>query len=448
MSTRLTLWIIIILVIAAVFIDLPPLPFHTPIEPIKISLPKPIPSFQFPPQKTDLFSYLGKVPLKLGLDLQGGSQLVLETQMDKINPVDRDNALESARQIIERRVNLYGVSESVVQSSKIGDQRRILVDLPGIKDASAAADLVGKTAQLEFREVSATDSGFMIDQSNTTPTGLTGADLKKAQVTYDSSGRNVSSGPQVSVQFTDEGAKKFAEITGRNVGKPLPIFLDEELLSAPTVQQQITGGNAVITGQYTPEEANQFAVQLNAGALPVPIKIIEQRSIGATLGQESVNKSIMAGLIGLTIVMIYMAFYYGKLGLVADIALVIYSLFVLAIFKTGLFIMPPVTLTLAGIAGFILSIGMAVDANILIFERMKEEKRWGKTNKEALNLGFKRAWSSIRDSNVSSLITATILYFMGTGPVKGFAITLAIGVLVSMFTAITVSKTILKLTNK
>ncbi len=446
MNTRLTLWLIIILILASIFVDLPPLPFHYQIPQQKISLPKPLFSFNFPPVGGDISNLVGKVPLKLGLDLQGGSQLVLETIMDKIPATDRDNALESARSVIERRVNLFGVSESVVQSSKIGDQRRILVDLPGIKDSSQAANLVGKTAQLEFREVESTDSSALILYDTTKSTGLTGADLKKAQVTFGNGSSNANQGaPQVSVQFTDDGAKKFADITARNVGKQLPIFLDQELLSAPVVQQEISGGNAVITGNYTTDSAKRFAVQLNAGALPVPIKIIEQRSIGATLGQESVNKSIIAGGIGLGIVMAYMLAYYGLLGLVADLALIIYSLFVLAIFKTGLFILPPVTLTLAGIAGFVLSIGMAVDANILIFERMKEEKRWGKSGRVALDLGFKRAWSSIRDSNISSLITASILYFLGTGPVKGFAITLAIGVLVSMFTAITVSRTILRM---
>jgi preprotein translocase subunit SecD len=446
MNSRLMLWLIIALIIGSLYVDLPKPGFKLEIPSIKFDLPKPLPTFSFPPQKFDLISLLGQFNLRLGLDLQGGTQLVLETQMDKIPPEDRDNALESSRTVIDRRVNLFGVSEAVVQSSKIGDQRRILVDLPGIKDASQAADLVGKTAQLEFREIGeASESAYFPTYENTKPAGLTGADLKKADVTFNQSQGGTQTGPQVSVQFTEEGAKKFADITSRNVGNILPIFLDNELISAPVVQQTIEGGDAVITGQYTTEEAKAFSVQLNAGALPVPIKIIEQRSIGATLGQESINRSVVAGAIGLLVVMTYMVAYYGWLGLIASLVLIIYSLFVLAIFKTGLFIMPPVTLTLAGIAGFILSIGMAVDANILIFERMKEERRWGKNKKQALELGFRRAWSSIRDSNISSLITAAILYFMGTGPVRGFAVTLAIGVLVSMFTAITVSRTILRL---
>lgn len=429
MGPRVTLWIIIILVLVSLYASLPKLPTKVTVFNKKI----------------DFSSYTGKFPLKLGLDLQGGTQLVLETQMDKLKAEDRDNALESARAVIERRVNLFGVSESVVQSSKIGQSRRILVELPGIKDASEAASLVGRTAQLEFREVPATQAAEATGTAkllaiyNAVPTGLTGADLKKAQVTYN------NAEPVVSIQFTPEGAKKFGEITRRNVGRELPIFLDDQLVTFPVVQQEILGGDSIISGGFTAESAKELAVQLNAGALPVPIKIIEQRSIGASLGQDSINKSVVAAGIGLATVMIFMVLYYGMLGLVADIALLIYSLLVFVIFKTGLFLIPPVTLTLAGVAGFVLSIGMAVDANILIFERMKEEKRWGKGAKQALELGFRRAWSSIRDSNISSLITAGILYSMGTGPVRGFALTLAIGVLVSMFTAIVISRTFLKL---
>lgn len=378
-------------------------------------------------------------PIKLGLDLQGGTQLVLETQMDKIDPSSRDNALESAKNVLEKRVNLYGVSEALVQSSKVGEQRRILIELPGLKDASAAAEMVGKTAQLTFREMVGSPSAFV-------STGLTGADLKKAQVTFGGVG-GAKTGPQVAIEFTAEGANKFADITKRNVGKPLAMFLDEVPISwpPPVVQQEIVGGSAVITGSFTTEEAKNLAIQLNAGALPVPIKILQQRSIGPTLGAESISKSLIAGIIGLTVVIIYMAIYYGLLGIMADVALVIYTLIILAVFKTGFFILPPITLTLAGIAGFILSIGMAVDANILIFERMKEEIRWGKSKVVALDLGFKRAWASIWASNVSSLITAAILYGMGQSVVRGFAITLAIGVLVSMFTAVVVSRTFLKL---
>lgn len=425
MKFSLSLWFIIILTFLAVLVDLPKLP--------QIKL-------------------LGRTfeinfPLKLGLDLQGGSQLILQAEVDKLNPADRDDALASVREVIERRVNSFGVSESRVQTSKIGQMRRLLIDLPGLKDSTAAAQLVGKTAKLDFRELPATFSAqatqsALIAILESVPTNLSGADLIKATPVF---GSGKTSGPEISLQFSEEGAKKFADITRRNIGKPLAIFLDDELLEAPTVQQEIIGGNAVITGQFTLDQAKTISTQLNAGALRVPVKIIDQHSIGPELGQESINKSLIAGVIGLSIVMIYMAIYYGAMGLVADLALIIYTILVLAIFKTGLFIIPPITLTLSGIAGFILSVGMAVDANILIFERMKEEVRWGKSKSLALELGFRRAWSSIWASNVSSLITAAILYSMGQSIVKGFAITFAIGVLVSMFTAIVVSRTLLKL---
>ena len=432
MKPRMVLWIIIVLTLVAFWINFPPIPQ--------------IPS-QFKMFGKDI-NVVGIFPIKLGLDLQGGTQLTLQTKMDKIDPKDRDTALESARQVIEKRVNLYGVSESIVQSSKLGDQRRILVELPGIKDSSQAANLVGKTAQLEFKELpvgaeeEASKSGKPLGLFFK-PTGLTGADLKKAGVTFSSSGK--SAGPQVSIEFTSEGGQKFAEITKRNVGHPIAIFLDDVLVSAPNVQQEIIGGNAVITGQFTSAEAKNLSIQLNAGALPVPIEIIQQRTIGATLGNTSIQKSLIAGVIGLLTVMIYMICYYGLYGVLADIALIIYTLLVLTIFRTGLFILPPVTLTLAGIAGFILSIGMAVDANILTFERMKEEFRSGKTGRAGLEAGFNRAWTSIRDSNVSSLITATILYIFGTSIVRGFALTLTIGVLVSMFSALVITRTLLRM---
>jgi len=432
MKPKVVIWLIVVITFLSLLVDLPKLPLNYQI---------------FKTFHTN--DLLDKFPLKLGLDLQGGVQLILQTQMDKIGPKDRDSALDSARGVIEKRVNLYGVSEAVVQASKVGEERRILVELPGLKDASSAAKLVGKTAQLDFREIPASRSAEASTSAIpsvffATPTGLTGADLKRAQVTFGSS-KSAKSGPQVAIEFNDAGSKKFAEITKRNIGKPLAIFLDNEIVSAPTVQQEIDGGNAVITGQFTTAQAKDLAIQLNAGALPVPIKILEERSIGPTLGAISVHKSLVAGIIGLVIVMLYMALYYKLLGIIADIALIIYAVISLAIFKTGFFILPPVTLTLAGIAGFILSIGMAVDANILIFERMGEERRWGKSNIRALELGFERAWSSIWASNMSSLMTAAILYGVGSSLVRGFAVTLIIGILVSLFTAIIVTRTFLRL---
>lgn len=431
MKSRFILWIIVSLVIASILVDLP----------------------KFPKIKILGKSFQLDFPLRLGLDLQGGIEYVLAAKMDKIDPKDRDDALESARNVIERRVNLFGVSEAIVQTSKTGEDRRILVQLPGVKESSQAAELVGKTAQLDFRELPATLSATEAEATKSgipliylaRPTSLTGADVKKAQVTFGSS-KGSRSGPQVALEFTSDGAKKFAEVTKRNIGKPLAIFLDGQPIEVPTVQQEITGGNAVITGNFNTEEARNLVIQLNAGALRVPLESLSSFSIPPSLGKESISKSLTAGIIGLSVVVIYMGIFYGRLGLVADLALVIYTLFVLAIFKTGLFIPQlKVTLTLAGIAGFILSIGMAVDANILIFERMKEEIRWGKSKAMALELGFKRAWTSIWASNVSSLITAAILYSMGQSLVKGFAITLAIGILVSMFTAVVVTRTFLRL---
>ncbi len=459
MRPRLVLWILIILTLFSVWVNTPPVTDFPPsvqVGGVKIDLgfikntKLSVKAFGKQVNLDFLTAphLFGRFPVKLGLDLQGGSELVLETKMDKIKPEDRDTALESARQVIERRVNLYGVSESVVQSSKLGNDRRILVELPGVKDASAAASLVGKTAQLDFRELppgaeeEASKSGkplLLYAKS----TGLTGADLKKASVTFGST--KGQSGPEVSIEFTDEGAKKFADITKRNVGKPLIIFLDNSFVSAPVVSNEIVGGNAVITGSFTTQEAKDLAIQLNAGALPVPIEIIQQRTIGATLGNQSVQKSLVAGLIGIVTVMLFMVSYYGLYGILADLALIVYTLLVLTIFRTGLFLIPPITLTLAGIAGFILSIGMAVDANILTFERMKEEMRSGKTGKIALEQGFNRAWTSIRDSNVSSMITGVILLRFGTSIVQGFAVTFLIGVAVSMFSAIVVTRTFMRL---
>jgi len=424
MQPRITFCLIIVCTLLAVLLNCP---------------------FNFP------FNLAERFPIRLGLDLQGGTELILRAKMDKIDSQEWDIALESARRVIEKRVNLFGVSEAIVQTSRLGGERRILIELPGVKDMVTAINLVGKTAQLEFREIPATASAESTASASpavifSQPTGLSGADLKKASVTFSSSGKNA--GPQVAIEFASEGAEKFAEITKRNVDKPVAIFLDDELVSAPVVQEEIIGGSAVITGKFTAAEAKNLSIQLNAGALPVPIEILQQHFIGATLGTASVQKSLVAGIIGITTVMFFMAFCYGVYGILADLALLIYILLVLAIFRTGLFIIPPVTLTLAGIAGFILSIGMAVDANILIFERMKEEAMDGKTGKMVLETGFNRAWTSIRDSNISSSITALILIIFGTSVVRGFAVALLIGVLVSMFSAIIVTRTFLRILPK
>ncbi len=385
-------------------------------------------------------------PFEEGLDLAGGTSVTLRANMQGISQDQRTNALDAARLVIARRVNLFGVKEPTIQTAQVGNDYRLIVDLPGI-DVNQAVSLIGSTAQLSFWEQGASGSGSLRNP-NTLPLGimqllgpdahqtdLTGKDLKNSTVTFDPN----TGKPQVQLQFTDEGAKKFADITGRNVGKMLVIVLDNQAVQWPVVQQQIVGGTAVITGNYTQDQANQISIELQAGALPVPLSILEQHSIGATLGTSSLHDSLFAGILGIIVIIVFMIALYQGLGVVASAALILYTLFVLAIFK-----IVPVTLTLAGIAGFILSIGMAVDANILIFERTKEELRSGKTYSHAIELGFSRAWSSIRDSNISTLITSFILFKFGTGIVRGFALTLAIGVLVSMFSAIVVTRTFLR----
>ena len=375
--------------------------------------------------------------LKQGLDLEGGSYLVFDADTSQIAASDRQSAIQAVQTNIERRINYLGVSEPVIQTAQSGNSYRLIVELAGVKDISQAIDLIGTTAQLDFRELVATPSAQASSAallSDFKPTGLTGADLSRAQIQYD----NKTGGPIVGLQFTPGGAQKFATLTKQNLGKPIAIFLDQSLISAPTVQSEITDGQAVITGSFTLDEVKQLVSELNSGALPIPIKLVEQRTIGATLGTDSVQKSLLAGVIGLTVVAFFMIANYGALGLVADSALLLYILFTLSLFR-----LIPVTMTLAGIAGFILSIGMAVDANILIFERTKEEIRWGRPSKVALDLGFSRAWTSIRDSNASSLITCAILFWFGTGSVRGFALTLAIGIVVSLFTSINVTRTLL-----
>ncbi|MBI3385027.1 protein translocase subunit SecD [Candidatus Gottesmanbacteria bacterium] len=403
---------------------------------IYIDLPK---SFKWSPEihlSLGPFKFNRDLAIKEGLDLSGGTHLVLSADMKDVTAENRDTALNSATEIIDRRVNLYGVSEPVVQSAKTGGDYRIIVELPGVKDINQAINLIGQTARLEFREFKeATASALTIPtRDNTKSTQVTGKDLQSSRAEFDPQ----TGTPVVAFTMTDEGAKKFEELTKKLLNRPLAIFLDDLPISWPTVNA-IISKNGVISGNFTISQTKQLSLQLNAGALPVPIKIIEQRNIGATLGKESVNKSLIAGVIGLTIVGSFMILNYGLMGVLADLALLIYTLLTLALFK-----LIPVTVTLAGIAGFILSIGMAVDANILIFERMKEEERLGKSRQSAIDLGFKRAWSSIRDSNASSLITCGILYWFGTGLIRGFALTLALGILVSLFSAIYATETFLK----
>lgn len=512
-------------------------------------------------------SFRRELKVRLGLDLQGGSHLVYEADMGSVPAQDQGEALDGIRDIIERRVNTFGVSEPLVQTNRSGGASRLIVELPGVTDVSDAIRQIGETPLLEFREQSAEEvtitdeqkkaiashnasqqkkaeealakalatgadfAAIADDYSNDPgnspedgpkkggdlgfakrgtyvpefenalfdelqvgaitpklvqspfgyhiirkeeertvkegdkdvlevrarhillatesedqlkqqlgqqyqPTGLSGKQLTRAQVQFDPN----TGAPTVGLQFDDEGKKLFAEITKRNLQKPVAIYLDGSPISIPTVQSEITDGQAVISGTFTLVEAKQLAQRLNSGALPVPIRLVSQQTIGASLGQDAVERSVMAGLIGFFFVALFMIVYYRLPGIIAVVALSLYTLLLLAIFKLW-----PVTLTLAGIAGFILSVGIAVDANILVFERIREELRQGRQLQAAIEEGFRRAWLSIRDSNVSSLITTVILSWFGTSLIKGFALTLAIGILVSMFSALTVTRTFLRL---
>ena len=507
--------------------------------------------------------HIGRFALKnpfsvhLALDLQGGTELTYQADVSQLAAADQSDALGSVRDVIERRVNSFGVSEPVIETEHSGNSWRVIVDLPGVTDVNQAIKLIGETPLLEFKEQNdkATadasaqeqavqqynddaqkraqdvlqkvlapnadfsalakqysedtgskdnggDLGFikldtvvpefaaavktlkvgdttqslvqstfgyhiikLVDQktdsdgtveyhvshiliatksvdqnallaSQYTSTGLSGKQLQRALVEFD----QTTGAPTVSLQFNSDGAKLFADITKRNIGKQVAIFLDGQIISAPVVQQQITGGQAVISGSFTADDAKQLATRLNAGALPVPISLISQQNVGATLGQTSVERSIKAGIIGLLLVAVYMIIIYRLPGVLSVIALMLYTAIAFAAFK-----LIPVTLSLAGIAGFILSIGLAVDANVLIFERLKEELRKHHPLRDAIEKSFKHAWPSIRDANTSSLITTSILIIFGTSFIRGFAITLAIGVLTSLLTAVIVSMALLRM---
>lgn len=435
---RIILIFIVLITLSALVISWPTTPININIGPVKFNTTISHPSLDFTIFNTRIKRDFEP---KLGLDLQGGIDLTLKADVSSLAVEERDQALESAKEVIERRVNALGVAEPIVQSSRVGEEYRIIVQLPGIDNIEEAKKLVGQTAKLEFREFTdeEPEPGTFPTLENTKPTGVGGTDLKKASTDFQqASSTQTQGGPVVNFELKSESAEKFSALTARLIGKPLVVFLDEVAISAPIVQAEISD-RGVITG-LTAEEAKRFAVQLNAGALPVErIEIIQERTIGATLGQQSVSKSLVAGAIGLFIVGAFMIAYYGVLGVIASLSLIIYALIVFALFKTI-----PITMTLAGIAGFILSVGMAVDANVLIFERMKEELRQGRSRPQAVEIGFSRAWNAIRDSNVSSLITSGILFWFGTGSVKGFALALAIGILVSMFTAIIITRNFLR----
>lgn len=490
--------------------------------------------------------FLGKLKMNYGLDLQGGIHLEYLADVKDITNDKQAEALEAAVAVIERRVNAFGVGEPLVQLSKSGNENRIIVELPGVKDIEEAKKLIKETPFLEFRELAGEEAQKEIDDYNAqsldtagkilentrngadfaetaktwsqdpgskdtggeydfqkkgfyveafdkvtfdpsfakgsvwpelveTPfgwhilkkldergegddrevkiahilfpkynlsdfpqkqfkaTGLSGKNLRDAFVDYQSQGLGA---PQIGLRFDDEGAKLFADITKRNIGKPVAIFLDQYIISQPTVQTEILNGQAVITGDFSLPEANALVKRFNEGALPVPISLVSQQSIDASLGKTALDMSVYAGVIGLAAVAVFMVFFYRFLGLIAVIALLLYSAMLLALFKLSSFTPFPMTLTLSGIAGFILSIGIAVDANVLIFERTREEFSFGKSMRTSLREGFRRAWPSIRDGHLSTIITTLVLMGIGTGFVKGFAITLALGVLLSLFTAV------------
>ena len=407
-------------------------------------------------------------PFQLGLDLQGGTHLVYEADLANIEKDDYYSSMEGLRDVIERRIDLFGVQEPVVQIQEKAGHYRLIVELAGIKEPAEAIKMIGETPYLEFKEqreeqetekiiniqeeakklIDSNSDFFTIDNIQEIenwelyfedpyfkPTNLTGMYLKKAEMSFDQTVYQ----PLILIEFNEEGSKIFEELTEKNINKPLAIYIDDMLISAPVVQDKISGGTAQITGNFSVEEARTLARNLNAGALPVPINLISQQTVGPTLGAISLESSLKAGILGLLVVIIFMIIFYRLPGLLASLVLIIYILLVLSVFKVV-----PVTLTLAGIAGFILSIGMAVDANILIFSRMREELKEGKKLDLSIEDGFDRAWPSIKDGNLTTLIVALILFSFGTSFIKGFALTLSLGILISMFSAIIISKNFLR----
>lgn len=405
----------------------------------------PNPTFQIP--------HVPDRPFKLGLDLQGGTHIVYEADLSGIASSEYDEAMEGLRDVIERRVNLFGVSEPIVQIQESDGSWRLIVELAGIRDTKAAIEAIGKTPFLEFREprpeeevkmilekqeqirkkieakeeLSQEDFQTAVTDPYFTPTPLTGRYLKKATLGF----HNVTNEPLVLLEFDEEGAKIFADLTKKYIGKPIGIYLDGQGISAPKVQQEITSGEAQITGNFKLEEARNLVRNLNAGALPIPISILSQQTIEASLGEASLSQSFKAGLWGIGSVILFMVLVYRMGGVLAVLGLLVYGIFVLALFK-----LIPVTLTLAGFAGFILSFGMAVDANVLISERMREERKLGRDFNGMVREGFSRAWPPIRDGHITTLISTCIMFFMGTGFLQGFALTLGIGVLASLFSAV------------
>ena len=438
------------------------------------------------PKKTTigwLDKYLQKMKIKQGLDLQGGVHLVYEADMNNIDKGKEMESLKGVQDVIERRVNAFGVAEPIIRPSKIGDSYRLIVELAGVKNIAEAKAMIKETPFLEFKEEGeqknelSEDEKKMVNQlalqyfqniekdnatknkSNVTledikksleeqmlqpqwkATGLSGKQLERSQVSF----QQQTGQPVVTLQFNKEGKELFKQITERDKGKRVAIFLDNQIISAPVVQSVIRDGRAEISGSFDLKEAKELSQRLNAGALPVPIKLVQEQSIEASLGAESLQKSLKAAFWGLVIVAIFMIVYYRLAGVVAVVALSSYAVIIVSIIKLSSLTSFGVTLTLPGIAGFILSVGMAVDANILIFERIKEEIKRGRELSSAIKEGFKRAWSSIKDGNYSTILTSALLIFFGTGFIQGFALILIVGVMLSMFTAIVITRVFMRL---
>jgi preprotein translocase subunit SecD len=386
----------------------------------------------------------GKLDFKLGLDLSGGTHLVYKADVAEIPEDGVKESMESLRDVIERRVNLFGVAETTVQTQEVSiagiDENRLVIDLPGVTDINQAVEMIGQTPLLEFKLLNGDATAESTLDETYISTGLTGKYLDRANVEFTQQGGHGGFGgqPIIALQFNKEGGDMFEEITGENIGEILAIFLDGAPISTPVIQSAISGGQATITGNFTPDEAKQLVGRLNSGALPVPIELISTQTIGATLGADAIDAGLFAGMIGFLILAVLFILWYRLPGVIAIVALGFYMAVMFALFK-----LIPVTLTAAGIAGFIISLGIAVDANILIFERMKEEIKGGRSTFDGLKEGFARAWLSIRDSNISSLITAVILFWFGSSLIKGFALTFGLGVLVSMISAITITRFLL-----
>lgn len=384
---------------------------------------------------------------KLGLDLAGGTELIYEADTGDVSPEDVGSSMQALRDVIERRVNLFGVSEPVVQvetSSLVSgsEMHRLVVELPGVTDINEAVRLIGETPTLEFKLLTAdvaTTTGTTTIGSVFTETGLTGKYLERARLEFTGGlVQGIANEPVVALEFNSEGQELFAEITRNNIGSILAIFLDGEPISMPVIREEIITGTAQISGGFTPDEARELVKNLNFGALPIPIELVSTQSIGPTLGEETVQSGILAGIWSFALISIFLIFWYRLPGVIASVTLAIY-----AVLNLALFLFIPVTLTAAGIAGFILSVGIAVDSNILVFERIKEEVRNGKSIRDAVETGFSRAWTSIRDANITGLISGVVLFWLGTSIVKGFALTLSIGILTSMLTAVVIARTFL-----